>query len=103
MCDLVKSHLMLAVREEVELLREQIRELQERNRQLERENHTLRPIMSKPLATKQRTPRGENVQTVPKGSVLCFTLFSNTASTLVVMEFTGAPQSATESSPTPPR
>uniref|UniRef100_A0A3Q4G7S3 Uncharacterized protein n=1 Tax=Neolamprologus brichardi TaxID=32507 RepID=A0A3Q4G7S3_NEOBR len=35
-------HLMLAVREEVELLREQIRELQERNRQLERENHTLR-------------------------------------------------------------
>uniref|UniRef100_A0A3Q0T5V5 TSC22 domain family protein 1 n=1 Tax=Amphilophus citrinellus TaxID=61819 RepID=A0A3Q0T5V5_AMPCI len=40
--DLVKSHLMLAVREEVELLREQIRELQERNQQLERENHTLR-------------------------------------------------------------
>uniref|UniRef100_A0A669BCD4 TSC22 domain family protein 4 n=1 Tax=Oreochromis niloticus TaxID=8128 RepID=A0A669BCD4_ORENI len=42
--DLVKSHLMLAVREEVELLREQIRELQERNRQLERENHTLRAL-----------------------------------------------------------
>ncbi|XP_057712331.1 sperm acrosome developmental regulator-like [Corythoichthys intestinalis] len=40
--DLVKSHLMLAVREEVELLREQIRELQERNQQLEAENHTLR-------------------------------------------------------------
>ncbi|XP_042370991.1 TSC22 domain family protein 4-like, partial [Plectropomus leopardus] len=40
--DLVKSHLMLAVREEVELLREQIRELQERNQQLERENHILR-------------------------------------------------------------
>ncbi|XP_030580932.1 TSC22 domain family protein 4-like [Archocentrus centrarchus] len=42
--DLVKSHLMLAVREEVELLREQIRELQERNQQLERENHTLRAL-----------------------------------------------------------
>lgn len=42
--DLVKSHLMLAVREEVELLREQIRELQERNQQLERENHILRTL-----------------------------------------------------------
>ncbi|XP_076581467.1 TSC22 domain family protein 4 isoform X2 [Chaetodon auriga] len=42
--DLVKSHLMLAVREEVELLKEQIRELQEKNQQLERENHILRTI-----------------------------------------------------------
>lgn len=42
--DLVKSHLMLAVREEVELLREQIRELQEKNTQLERENRILRTI-----------------------------------------------------------
>ncbi|XP_077356195.1 TSC22 domain family protein 4 [Festucalex cinctus] len=40
--DLVKSHLMLAVREEVELLREQIKELQERNQQLEAENRILR-------------------------------------------------------------
>ncbi|XP_070710903.1 TSC22 domain family protein 4-like [Pempheris klunzingeri] len=40
--DLVKSHLMLAVREEVELLREQIRDLQEKNQQLERENLILR-------------------------------------------------------------
>ncbi|KAM4536636.1 TSC22 domain family protein 4 [Odontesthes bonariensis] len=42
--DLVKSHLMLAVREEVVLLREQIRELQERNQQLEKENHVLRGL-----------------------------------------------------------
>ncbi|XP_060886652.1 TSC22 domain family protein 4 [Labrus mixtus] len=42
--DLVKSHLMLAVREEVELLREQIRELQEKNTHLERENHILRAL-----------------------------------------------------------
>ncbi|XP_039996162.1 TSC22 domain family protein 4 [Xiphias gladius] len=42
--DLVKSHLMQAVREEVELLREQIRELQEKNQQLERENHILRTL-----------------------------------------------------------
>ncbi|XP_017292945.1 TSC22 domain family protein 4 [Kryptolebias marmoratus] len=42
--DLVKSHLMLAVREEVELLRDQIRELQEKNQQLERENHILRAL-----------------------------------------------------------
>ncbi|XP_078138390.1 TSC22 domain family protein 4 [Centroberyx gerrardi] len=42
--DLVKSHLMLAVREEVEFLREQIRDLQEKNQQLERENHILRAL-----------------------------------------------------------
>ncbi|XP_054877345.1 TSC22 domain family protein 1-like isoform X2 [Poeciliopsis prolifica] len=42
--DLVKSHLMLVVREEVELLREQLKDLQERNLQLERENHILRTL-----------------------------------------------------------
>ncbi|KAI1903218.1 hypothetical protein AGOR_G00024960 [Albula goreensis] len=42
--DLVKTHLMLAVREEVELLREQIAELTERNTQLERENYFLRSM-----------------------------------------------------------
>ncbi|NWS50941.1 T22D1 protein, partial [Probosciger aterrimus] len=36
--DLVKSHLLLAVREEVELLREQLKELRERRAALEREN-----------------------------------------------------------------
>ncbi|XP_056156655.1 sperm acrosome developmental regulator isoform X2 [Lampris incognitus] len=42
--DLVKNHLMLAVREEVELLRHQIRDLQERNAQLEKENLLLRSL-----------------------------------------------------------
>ncbi|CAB1334564.1 unnamed protein product [Coregonus sp. 'balchen'] len=42
--DLVKSHLMLAVREEVELLRKQINQLSERNAQLERENYILRAL-----------------------------------------------------------
>lgn len=42
--DLVKAHLMLAVREEVEVLREQIKELMERNAQLERENYILRSL-----------------------------------------------------------
>ncbi|XP_062311129.1 TSC22 domain family protein 4-like [Osmerus eperlanus] len=42
--DLVKTHLMLAVREEVELLRGQISELTERNAQLERENYILRAL-----------------------------------------------------------
>ncbi|XP_027007894.2 TSC22 domain family protein 4 isoform X2 [Tachysurus fulvidraco] len=42
--DLVKTHLMLAVREEVEVLREQIKELAERNAQLERENYILRAL-----------------------------------------------------------
>ncbi|XP_040926268.1 TSC22 domain family protein 1-like isoform X2 [Betta splendens] len=42
--DLVKSHLLLAVREQVELLRERIRDLQEKNQQLERENRILRAL-----------------------------------------------------------
>uniref|UniRef100_A0A3Q2TF54 Uncharacterized protein n=1 Tax=Fundulus heteroclitus TaxID=8078 RepID=A0A3Q2TF54_FUNHE len=40
--DLAKTHLMLAVRDEVELLREQIRDLQEKNQQLETENRALK-------------------------------------------------------------
>ncbi|XP_060112461.1 TSC22 domain family protein 4 [Heteronotia binoei] len=44
--DLVKSHLMFAVREEVEVLREQIKELSERNALLEQENTLLRSLAS---------------------------------------------------------
>ncbi|XP_029376183.1 TSC22 domain family protein 1 isoform X3 [Echeneis naucrates] len=44
--DLVKSHLMYAVREEVEVLKEQIKELIERNTQLEQENNLLKTLAS---------------------------------------------------------
>ncbi|XP_061745899.1 TSC22 domain family protein 1 isoform X1 [Nerophis ophidion] len=44
--DLVKSHLMYAVREEVEVLKEQIKELVERNSQLEQENNLLKTLAS---------------------------------------------------------
>ncbi|XP_068612687.1 TSC22 domain family protein 1 [Brachionichthys hirsutus] len=44
--DLVKSHLMYAVREEVEVLKEQIKELIERNAQLEQENNLLKNLAS---------------------------------------------------------
>uniref|UniRef100_H3DID9 TSC22 domain family protein 1 n=1 Tax=Tetraodon nigroviridis TaxID=99883 RepID=H3DID9_TETNG len=44
--DLVKSHLMFAVREEVEVLKEQIKELMERNSQLEQENNLLKNLAS---------------------------------------------------------
>ncbi|XP_054453160.1 TSC22 domain family protein 3 isoform X1 [Anoplopoma fimbria] len=44
--DLVKNHLMYAVREEVEILKEQIKELAEKNNQLERENHLLKNLAS---------------------------------------------------------
>ncbi|XP_048833816.1 TSC22 domain family protein 1-like isoform X1 [Brienomyrus brachyistius] len=44
--DLVKSHLMYAVREEVEVLKEQIKELIERNSQLEQENSLLKNLAS---------------------------------------------------------
>jgi len=40
--DLVKSHLMFAVREEVEVLKEQIKELLEKNSQLEYEINILK-------------------------------------------------------------
>ncbi|XP_058616419.1 TSC22 domain family protein 2 [Onychostoma macrolepis] len=42
--DLVKSHLMYAVREEVEVMKEQIKELYERNSLLERENAVLKSL-----------------------------------------------------------
>ncbi|KAK3562518.1 hypothetical protein QTP86_034763 [Hemibagrus guttatus] len=42
--DLVKTHMLSAVREEVEPLREKIRNLTERNIELERENHLLRSL-----------------------------------------------------------
>ncbi|XP_021262059.1 TSC22 domain family protein 3 isoform X1 [Numida meleagris] len=44
--DLVKNHLMYAVREEVEVLKEQIKELLEKNSQLERENSLLKTLAS---------------------------------------------------------
>ncbi|XP_055768661.1 TSC22 domain family protein 1-like isoform X2 [Salvelinus fontinalis] len=44
--DLVKSHLMYAVREEVDVLKEQIKELVERNSQLEQENSLLKTLAS---------------------------------------------------------
>uniref|UniRef100_H3AYG6 TSC22 domain family member 4 n=1 Tax=Latimeria chalumnae TaxID=7897 RepID=H3AYG6_LATCH len=44
--DLVKSHLMYAVREEVEVLKEQIKELIERNSALEQENCLLKSLVS---------------------------------------------------------
>ncbi|GCB86561.1 hypothetical protein scyTo_0027277, partial [Scyliorhinus torazame] len=42
--DLVKSHLMYAVREEVEVLKEQIKELIDRNTLLEQENSLLKSL-----------------------------------------------------------
>lgn len=50
--DLVKSHLMYAVREEVEVLKEQIKELTERNNQLELENQILMAAASQETISK---------------------------------------------------
>ncbi|NWR78113.1 T22D2 protein, partial [Centropus unirufus] len=58
--DLVKSHLMYAVREEVEVLKEQIKELVERNSLLERENALLKSLSNNEqlsqLSTQQANP-----------------------------------------------
>ncbi|KAL2090233.1 hypothetical protein ACEWY4_014921 [Coilia grayii] len=61
--DLVKSHLMYAVREEVEVLKEQIKELYERNSVLERENAVL-----KSLANSDQLSQLSTQLTVPPGS-----------------------------------
>ncbi|OWF47898.1 TSC22 domain family protein 4-like isoform X2 [Mizuhopecten yessoensis] len=55
--DLVKSHLMYAVREEVEVLKEQIQELVEKNNQLEQENSILRASASTETLSKLQVPR----------------------------------------------
>lgn len=55
--DLVKSRLMFAVREEVEVLKEQIKELTEKNNQLEYENTILRTSASPDTLSKLSQPR----------------------------------------------
>lgn len=55
--DLVKSHLMYAVREEVEVLKEQIKELIEKNNQLEYENSILKAAASQETISSLSQPR----------------------------------------------
>lgn len=55
--DLVKSHLMFAVREEVEVLKEKISELMDRINQLEYENNILKQNASQETLS-QLTPTG---------------------------------------------
>ncbi|XP_077580672.1 TSC22 domain family protein 2-like isoform X2 [Stigmatopora nigra] len=59
--DLVKSHLMYAVREEVEVLKEQIKELFERNSVLERENAVLKSLSNSEQLS--QLPAGAPLQT----------------------------------------
>uniref|UniRef100_A0A8C5MAT1 TSC22 domain family member 2 n=2 Tax=Leptobrachium leishanense TaxID=445787 RepID=A0A8C5MAT1_9ANUR len=56
--DLVKSHLMYAVREEVEVLKEQIKELIEKNSTLERENALLKSLSSSDQLSQLPTQAG---------------------------------------------
>ncbi|XP_078392293.1 TSC22 domain family protein 1-like [Cetorhinus maximus] len=67
--DLVKSHLMYAVREEVEVLKEQIKELIERNTLLERENTLLKSLAnSDQLSQLQAQLRSSGGNTGTSGS-----------------------------------
>ncbi|CAG9820964.1 unnamed protein product [Phaedon cochleariae] len=58
--DLVKSHLMYTVREEVEVLKEKIAELMERIQQLETENNFLR----------SQIPKAQSVSAAPPATIL---------------------------------
>ncbi|XP_053315837.1 TSC22 domain family protein 2 isoform X2 [Spea bombifrons] len=58
--DLVKSHLMYAVREEVEVLKEQIKELIEKNSTLERENALLKSLSNNDQLSQLSTQVGLN-------------------------------------------
>ncbi|XP_060940382.1 TSC22 domain family protein 2-like [Limanda limanda] len=65
--DLVKSHLMYAVREEVEVLKEQIKELFERNSMLERENAVLKSVAnSEQLSQLSTQPAASSGATPPQ-------------------------------------
>ncbi|XP_030064800.1 TSC22 domain family protein 3 isoform X1 [Microcaecilia unicolor] len=68
--DLVKNHLMYAVREEVEILKEQIKELVEKNSQLERENCLLKTLASPEQMQKfqSRLPVEEQTSSVTHSS-----------------------------------
>ncbi|KAH0511910.1 TSC22 domain family protein 3 [Microtus ochrogaster] len=76
--DLVKNHLMYAVREEVELLKEQIRELVEKNSQLERENTLLKTLASPEqlekfqsrLSPEEPAPEAPETPEAPGGSAV---------------------------------
>ncbi|XP_063298591.1 TSC22 domain family protein 2 isoform X1 [Pelobates fuscus] len=64
--DLVKSHLMYAVREEVEVLKEQIKELIEKNSTLERENALLKSLSNSDQLSQISTQAGlSNCQQQP--------------------------------------
>ncbi|XP_051824665.1 TSC22 domain family protein 3 [Antechinus flavipes] len=63
--DLVKNHLMYAVREEVEILKEQIKELVEKNSQLERENSLLKTLASPEQLEKFESQLSSDEQTTP--------------------------------------
>lgn len=60
--DLVKSHLMYTVREEVEVLKEKIAELMERIQQLETENNYLRSQLPKPNQNSNNSSDGSQQQ-----------------------------------------
>ncbi|XP_077344312.1 TSC22 domain family protein 2 isoform X2 [Lithobates pipiens] len=63
--DLVKSHLMYAVREEVEVLKEQIKELIEKNSTLERENALLKSLSNSDQLSQLSTQAGLSQQPPP--------------------------------------
>ncbi|KAA0712460.1 TSC22 domain family protein 2 TSC22-related-inducible leucine zipper protein 4 [Triplophysa tibetana] len=68
--DLVKSHLMYAVREEVEVLKEQIKELYERNSVLERENAVLKSLANSEQLTPFNNPRSTSPQQTEVNDIL---------------------------------
>lgn len=73
--DLVKSHLMFAVREEVEVLKEKIAELMDRINQLELENTILKAHASQETlaqlggSTAQQGSKNQQSQQPPNGSL----------------------------------
>lgn len=68
--DLVKSHLMYAVREEVEVLKEQIKELYERNSLLERENAVLKSLANTEQLTQLSGLGSTSPQQTPLSTIL---------------------------------
>lgn len=93
--DLVKSHLMFAVREEVEVLKEKISELMDRINQLEYENNILKANASQETLSQLTTSGGaSNTSTATAAAVVAAAAAAAAATAAVAASAAAAPSSA---------
>lgn len=92
--DLVKSHLMFAVREEVEVLKEKISELMDRINQLEYENNILKANASQETLSQLTTSGGVSNTSATTAAAVVAAAAAAAAATAAAAASTTAPSSA---------